>query len=296
MIYYFDLHKTKVFGSMFKKSGVIQKNPYRNVLSVYATRSISFPQWSSIFFYPRPIFKGDDDKIIVFDTYFRSRFINWLCETQTDKRIILWYWNPVKTSGLKDQIPPRVETWSFSKSDCEKYGFKYNTQFFFDCLAQEAEECRERGISKHPKAFFLGRDKCRSGFLEHLKESLETEGIEVDLKITNPFIGRAGFYRETLLPYRKVIDLVKKADILLDYSMNPETGLSLRAMEALFFGKKLITNNQEILDSDFYNPANIYVLDHDIRSFREFIDCPLEPVDSEVRDKYLLSNWLKRFD
>ncbi len=89
---------------------------------------------------------------------------------------------------------------------------------------------------------------------------------------------------------------MKEADILLDYYIYPAAGLSLRAMEALFFGKKLISNNLEILESDFYNPANIYVLDHDARSLREFVDCPLEPVDPAIRDRYLLSNWLKRFD
>ena len=296
MIYYFDLHKTKVFGPMFRDSGVIQKNHFRNVLSVYATRACDIPQWASFFFYPWPVFKEDDDKIIVFDSYARPSFINWLSEAHNDKRIILWYWNSVKTSGLKSHLNPNVETWSFSKSDCAKYGFRYNTQFFFDCLVQEAEECRARGISTHPKAFFFGREKGRTGILEFLKNNLEKEGVEVDLIIAQPFSGRAGFYREELLPYRKVVDLMKESDILLDYTNIPETGLSLRAMEALFFGKKLITNNLEILDSDFYNPANIYVLDCDKRSFREFIDCPLEPVDSEIRDKYLLSNWLKRFD
>ena len=296
MIYYFDLHKTRVFSRMFTDSGVIHKNPFRNVLGVYALRSRFIHRFPSGFFYPRPVFKEGDDKIIVFDTFSSSRLITWLCETQANKRIILWYWNSVKTNGLKDQLPQRAETWSFSKSDCAKYGFRYNTQFFFDCLAKVAEECRERGLSSHPRALFIGRDKGRSGILDNLKESLEKEGVEVDLRIMMPFSGRAGFYRETLIPYRKVIDLVKESDILLDYSKDPVTGLSLRAMEALFFGKKLITNNLEILESDFYRPANIYVLDHDERSFREFIDCPVEPVDPAIRDNYLLSNWLKRFD
>ncbi|MBO5635079.1 MAG: hypothetical protein J5907_06645 [Bacteroidales bacterium] len=143
---------------------------------------------------------------------------------------------------------------------------------------------------------FFWRDKGRFDILINLKKSLEREGVEVKLEILKPFAGRAGFYREKLIPYRKVIDYVKEADILLDYYIYPETGLSLRAMEALFFGKKLITNNLEILESDFYNPANIYVLDRDTRSLREFIDCPLEPVNPEIRDRYLLSNWLKRFD
>ena len=296
MIYYFDLHRTKVFSKMFRDSGVIHKNPFRNVAAVYAIRSSTLCKLPSVLFFPRPVFRVDDDKIIVFDSYSKPRLITWLSETQKDKRIILWYWNSVKYSGLKDSLPSRVETWSFSRTDCAEYGFRYNTQFFFDCLASEAAECRERGLSQHPKAFFLGRDKGRSATLLDLKENLEKEGVEVVLKIPIPFEGRAGFYRETLLPYRKVIDLVKEADILLDYSKNPETGLSLRALEALFFGKKLITNNLEILDADFYTPANIYVLGRDTRSFRDFLDCPLEPVSPRIMDKYLLSNWLKRFD
>lgn len=296
MIYYFDLHKTKVFGPMFKESGIVQKNTFRNVFSVYALRYRFMGKLPSFFFYPQPVLKGNDDKIIVFDTYSNTGLIKWLCETRPDNRVILWYWNSVKTNNLKDHLPQRVETWSFSKSDCVKYGFKYNTQFFFDCLAQEAAESRERGLSNHPKALFLGREKGRRGVLCELKKVLEKEGVEVVLKIAEPFQGRASFYREKMLPYRNVIDLVKEVDVLLDYTTIPETGLSLRTMEALFFGKKLITNNLEILNSDFYNPANIYVLARDKRSFREFINCPLEPVDSEIRDKYLLSNWLKRFD
>ncbi len=296
MIYYFDIHKTAVFHEVFRSSGVVHKNPYRGVVGMYALRNPLLYRLPSCLFFPRPVFKGGDDKIILFDTYSSSRLINWLSKKWPDKRIIIWYWNSVKTSGLKTQLPARAEYWSFSKTDCEENGFKYNTQFFFDSLASEAAESRERGLSQHPRALFLGRDKGRLKILEDLKDGLEREGVEVDLKITMAFSGRFGFFRESLLPYGKVIDFVKDADILLDYTTNPQTGLSLRAMEALFFGKKLITNNLEILESDFYSPANIYVLDHDKRSLKEFLDCQVELVAPEIRDRYLLSNWLKRFD
>ena len=118
---------------MFKDSGVVQRNPIRNVLSVYLLRRFSIMRkLPSILFYPKPILKGENDKIIVFDTYASSRLITWLSETQREKRIILWYWNSLKNRALKSSIPPRVETWSFSKSDCAEFGLKYNTQFFFD--------------------------------------------------------------------------------------------------------------------------------------------------------------------
>ena len=67
-------------------------------------------------------------------------------------------------------------------------------------------------------------------------------------------------------------------------------GAMLRSREAALLAV------ENLRPEDFYDPANIYVLGRDKRSFREFVNCPPEPVDPEIRDNYLLSNWLKRFD
>ena len=296
MIYYFDLHRTKVFGPMFKKSGVVQKNHYRGFCALYAIRAPGLYRLPSEVFYPLPRFKDGDDKIIVFDSYSSLRQINWLCGKYPDKRIVFWYWNRVSNAHWMDQMPARVEKWSFSKTDCRKYGLRYNTQFFFDCLAAEAAGCRKAAHTGPLKALFLGRDKGRAAVLAEISKELEAAGVSVDLRITPPQTGRMGVFKESLTPYTDVIGLVKNTDILLDYAMDPDTGISMRAMEALFFGKKLITNNKEILQADFYSPSNIYVLGSDGRTLAEFVDSPLSEVDETILDNYLLSNWLRRFD
>ena len=132
--------------------------------------------------------------------------------------------------------------------------------------------------------------------LDELTAKLREAGAKADFRIIRRPEGRLAFMREKLLSYQAVIDLVKDADILVDYYLDTDSGLSLRPMEALFFGKKLVTNNRSILSEDFYSPANIYVLGHDGRSLREFVECPGEAVAADIRDRYLLSNWLKRFD
>lgn len=297
MIYYFDLHRTRVFGPMFRKSGVVQRNHFRSFLALYAIRIWPLGKLPSVLFYPEPKFIEGDDMIIVFDTYASARMINWLCRNWPDKRLILWYWNAANNLGIRKLVPDRVEFWSYSEKDCERYGFRYNTQFFFDCLAGEAQQCRSQ-VRKKPtmKAFFIGRDKGRSKVLGELAERLREAGVEVDLQIRQTKTGRLHTLRESLFSYRTVIDMVKDADILLDYGLDPDTGMSMRPLEALFFGKKLITNNKGILDADFYSPANIYVLDHDVRTLKEFVECPGVEVAPEIRDRYLLSYWLKRFD
>lgn len=297
MIYYFDIHRTSVFKPMFEKSGVIHRNQFR---SPFMLRAMSFPGFyrlPSALFYSTPKFTKGDDKIIIFDTYSKPRMVDWLCKKWPDKRIIFWYWNPVNGSGLREQVPERVEFWSYSKEDCKKFGFRYNTQFFFDCLSAKAELSRTRKARNSvPKALFIGREKGRAGDLNTLAMQLREAGAEPDFRIVRRPEGRYVSIREKLMPYSEVVDMAMGADILVDYSLNPASGLSLRPMEALFFGKKLITNNSEILSADFYSPSNIYVLGHDNRTLREFVECPGTEVLPEVRDGYLLSNWLKRFD
>ena len=102
--------------------------------------------------------------------------------------------------------------------------------------------------------------------------------------------------REHLMDYDEIVERVRNADILLDYSRDPDAGLSLRAMEALFWQKKLITNNRSVKDSMFYKTNNIYLLGEDKRTLRDFLELPQVPVEKEIKQQYLLSSWLKRFD
>lgn len=297
MIFYFDIRRVPIFRTMFKKSGVIQKDHFNNMFVYFFSTRGSLSKYFPGLCYSRPKFRDGDDKIIIFDSYTTTRQLKWLRNNHPDKRVILWYWNSVINDSLIRNHPQGVELWSYSTKDCERFGMRYNTQFYFDCLAEEAEICRREPLSSHPRAFFFGRDKGRSDKINEIGEQLREIGVDVDIRIvahTEP--GIQSLRNPDLVSYQTVVDIVKEKDILLDYCGDPESGLSLRAMESLFFGKKLITDNIAILDSDFYNPANIYVLGHDNRSLKEFVDCRRELVSPEIRDRYLLSNWLKRFD
>ena len=85
------------------------------------------------------------------------------------------------------------------------------------------------------------------------------------------------------------------SQILIDFYADPTAGLSLRAMEAMFFGKKMITNRLLMRNEDFYDSRNIFILGEEERTLKEFLEEPYAPPDPAVRDRYLLSNWLKRF-
>ena len=299
MIVYCDLHRPPVFRDMFAESGVVQQNHYRSIFAMLLERRYPGKFVPDSWLYPAFEKMKKEDTVIVFDSYTTRRYLRRLCETFPDKRIILWFWNPVKDPAWLRKIPVQIEQWTYSRADSTRYGLRYNTQFFFDCLAEEAEACRKEKQAdppEFPKALFVGRDKKRAAVLKKWEEALTAAGAAVDLRIVPDPPKKPGILYEELITYREIISLVKEADVILDYSTDPDAGLSMRPFEAMFFGKKLITNQREILQADFYDPANIYLCGQDSRSLKEFLGTPQKPVDAAVRDRYLLSNWLQRFE
>lgn len=75
-----------------------------------------------------------------------------------------------------------------------------------------------------------------------------------------------------------------------------QKGMTLRIVEAMFFNKKLITNNDDILCMDFYNSQNIYVLGYDTRSIKGFILGKPAQWSKKFIRKYSFENWLVNFD
>ena len=300
MIVYCDLNRPPIFHQMFEDSGVRHQNHYRSEWWFHRERQKLGDRIPLSFLFARPILKDAKETIVVFDSRSSVRYLIWLCKKAPEARIVLWFWNPIDARHKwREQVPSRIEFWSYSKADCAAFHLRHNTQFFFDCLAEEAKVARDKAFSgtarRSPNVLFIGRDKGRSDVLHALADQLRGVGAEVELEIIAPPMKLPKYLYERLLTYRQIIDRTKEADILLDYTINPDAGLSLRPMEALFFGKKLITNNREILQADFYRPENIYVLENDKRTLNEFLLCPMKPVPDEIRDRYLMSAWLKRF-
>ena len=296
MIIYEDFHRPRMFLPLYQESGVPAKNRYPSRAAMILQRTLKgrLPQR---LFYARLKVRDGDDKIIVFDSGSSPQYLNWLCGRYPDARIILYFWNPVNDYSL-DQLDPRVEIWTYSEKDSLKYNIGYNPQFYFDVLADEAAEFEPSPCPARPKIFFAGREKGRTDVLADLQRRLEASGAEVQqFLVPRPkHFQHLAHLMEKTVPYRVLVEMLKQADIILDYSLDPYAGLSLRPMEALFWGKKLITNSNSVLTADFYHPGNIYVLGKDDRTFEEFFSCDPQPVEPSIRDRYRLSNWLKRFD
>lgn len=296
MIIYDDIRRIPLFKPFFEASGVHHANHCKGPLTFFLYKTCLGRRMTPDRLFADPHCTADDDMIIVFDTHTTPRYMRWLRRRYPDKRILLWYWNPVPQGANPQRMTEFGEIWSYCERDAKTWGMRRNTQFFFDSLAEEAAECASSQAALPPRALFIGRDKGRSAQLAALRKELEEVGVAVDYRLLpRPRVRVVPSLFEKLIPYREVIEAVKASTILIDLYADPNAGLSLRAMEALFFGRKLVTNRKLMRGEDFYAPENIYILGEEDRTLAEFLAEPCCPPDPAVRDCYLLSRWIERF-
>ena len=97
--------------------------------------------------------------------------------------------------------------------------------------------------------------------------------------------------------YNKYLNLVSKSKCILDFNINEQIGLSLRPLEALFFEKKLITNNSDIVNYSFYDKNNIFVIGIDeYKDIKDFLNKPYNKIDKKIINYYDYKEWIKRFE
>ncbi|NLT08223.1 MAG: hypothetical protein GXY08_01805, partial [Ruminococcus sp.] len=74
-------------------------------------------------------------------------------------------------------------------------------------------------------------------------------------------------------------------------------GLTLRNMEAIFNGKKQITDNTAIRKYNFYSRDNVFILgEDDFSKIEEFVRTPSLGYDRKIVNYYTFDEWIKRFN
>lgn len=92
--------------------------------------------------------------------------------------------------------------------------------------------------------------------------------------------------------YKENITLLRTSKCLIDIKFSYHNGLSFRFFEALYYKKKLITNNESVKKYDFYNSSNIFITDFEnLEGIEEFLDKPYIEIDDNIVEKYGFKNW-----
>lgn len=231
------------------------------------------------------------DCIIVFDSLHSARLLKYIRKNYNN-RLIFWHWNPVKNDKditIWKESREICEHWTFNPSDAKKFGMRLNNQFFF---FQDQQD-----MTKDESAFFVGTDKGRYEKLLMISNNLKDIGIATDFHIIGTKCNDNREYVEkTYMEYSKVISHIRKSKVVVEIVQDGQNGLTVRALEAMFFRTKLITNNSEIRKFDFYNNNNIFIVNEDNSDkLDDFLHTPFQSVDKKTLYQYDADGWLDNF-
>lgn len=87
----------------------------------------------------------------------------------------------------------------------------------------------------------------------------------------------------------------KDSKVILDINHPKQRGLTMRTIEIMALGRKMITTNQDIINYDFYNSKNIFIIQREriMLPEKEFFESEPVLIPEKVRNKYSLNQWLK---
>ena len=207
---------------------------------------------------------------------------------------IAYYWDSAERLVRKQDIIHYFDhIYSFDKLDVAKYNFDFITNYIFKISE----------VNPNPDYLFFnisGNDEdYRFKQLEYFANYLQKKNWT--FKFISVHHKPKSLYHEVIdivpqfIEVQKAIDLISKTKILVEFQRKQQIGLSFRVFEALGMQKKLITNNKDIINYDFYNEQNILVIDENNPIVPdEFVNSPYIPIERAILDQYQIDNWVKK--
>lgn len=186
------------------------------------------------------------------------------------------------------------EVHSFDKAQCDKYEFKYMRQIF------PLSHVYKNGSLANDSCYFVGLDKNRLSIIDSIGQALSYHGIKPSFFVIKDKTSykHSGFYSNCAISYKENINKVQESKYILEVNTVGQVGLTLRSLESIFYSRKLISNNIELMNCDFYDKSRIFIFNNpnDLFSsdFDEFIRLPYKPVENVILEKYKASNIFKK--
>lgn len=233
------------------------------------------------------------ETILVMTTDFFSEEFLTIIRSKT-KKLIGNHWDGLnRTPNVYSKLKFFDKFFVFDKNDVdEKKNIFFLTNFFFDFEENKTESTIENDV------FYIGTFvEERFKALNEISKKLSKQKINQKILLFSWDKKEAEgeiIFTNHFLTYDENIDNVKKSKALLDLKLKEHNGLSFRFFEALKYNKKLITDNPDVKNYDFYKKDNIFIIGEDSENeLKNFIEDPYQEISLEIKNKYSFENWFK---
>ena len=203
-------------------------------------------------------------------------------------RLFLYFWNKINIS----EPLYRSKNWeclTFDKIDSLNFGFRYIGTFYIS-----NELCSKE--SPIFDSFFIGTNKGRFHFVKTIERKLITTHCCPFFIYVSRWYFLMPWKYSKMKKYEEVQSLICKSRSILDVTADKQFGLTLRFMEAIFYNKKIITNNKSLRKYNFFDEKNILIIDENTSSSTifSFINNGDSCYSFECKKQYSFDDWLNR--
>lgn len=278
------------------------------ILKILIRRFRFLISWYLYFYYSKKIKNLGcyDHVLIVKGEGITPQVINQIRLKHCRGSIYLYLWDGIKNcpGALRNALVVD-QVFTFDPEDARKYSYKMLPLFYVKSIHQNLSESNQ---ADWDVSFIGSIHGDRLKVIENFKKNFENKD---KFFIFVYFPSRLIFYFYKLfdphfpflkkdqlslnsLQKEKAQQIFKGSKAVLDIHHKGQTGLTMRTLEVLSLGKKLITTNETIKIYPFYDKRYIYIIDRqDPRIESSFFDLPLDADYINLLKPYELSQWVK---
>lgn len=223
-------------------------------------------------------------------------------------KMILYLWDSVSYNPNSLRICHIFdEVFSFDRENCEQYGFTFEPLFFDDKFYRSAQSNKGK---KYDVSFVGTVHTDRLKFLLRLKDRFDRDNVRYFFYWYYPsrilFELRRFFdpvFRKvarteikfTPMEYDGVCQVINESKCVIDINRPKQDGSTIRTLEVLGSGTRLITTNKKIVELDFYHSDCIQVVDRRHPQIdSDFFDNEYPDEVLEKIGHYRISQWVLR--
>lgn len=276
--------------------------PLNNIgLRILRRIIIPIPGLDSFFFGDWNKNLNEYTKIIINDAMFNNNILKYISKKNAVASKYVYYTNAVRNSRIKpNNIPKDWRVYTFDISESKEFDIEYSPEYYTE---------HQENIKYDLKydVCYVGADKTNV----RLKNLLDIKEVLRKNKVQNFFhifrvLKKYNKYelQETtnmFLKYEDIQRIILESKCILELQMEGQSGCTLRTLESMFLNRKLITNNKDIVNYDFYNPNNIFVIENAddfkdrFNDILKFMRSPYQKLPDMVKNNYKFCKWLERF-
>ncbi len=217
-------------------------------------------------------------------------------------RCITYLYDSLERYPVQDKLHFFDKIFSFDDKDVREFGFEKLTNYnYLEYLPAEAQN------PQLDLYYITSYDKNRNGILQKFAPVLQKKGISYrflivgkrvwkeQIKVARESLRKYAVLKRKTIPAGETISFYRNTKAILELMRAGQTGLSFRFFEAMALEKKIITNNREIINYDFYTPENILILEDDFSNLnKDFFEKPYRKLSQNIYDYYTLDKWVDR--